>query len=119
MTGLHNYEGLVPYLIFRSLLAGTKEMRYRTRDIGLLMVLALLLMSGSKVLCKTSNKPAVLLADADQCRKSLYRSPEKKKFRHNWLRCIKRYKTIYKRYPKSDQAAWSLYHSARLYTGLY
>ena len=94
-------------------------MRYRTRDILLLMVLALLLMSGSKVLCKTSNKPAVLLADADQCRKSLYRSPEKKKFRHNWLRCIERYKTIYKRYPKSDQAAWSLYHSARLYTGLY
>ncbi len=85
----------------------------------LLIFLALSLTGASEGMCRTSNKPATLLNKADQCRKSLYGSSKKKKFRHNWLRCIDRYKNIYTRYPKSDQAAWALYHSARLYTGLY
>jgi len=68
---------------------------------------------------KTSTEPAILLKKADQSRKSLYRSAEKKRYRHNWLNCIGRYKRIYTRYPKSDQAAWALYHSARLFKGLY
>jgi len=85
----------------------------------LLIFLALSLTGASEALCRTSTKSATLLHKADQCRKSLYGSSKKKKFRHNWLRCIDRYKNIYTRYPKSDQAAWALYHSGRLYTGLY
>jgi N-acetylmuramoyl-L-alanine amidase len=68
---------------------------------------------------KTPNRADVLLEEADKCRKSLYRSAKKKKYRHNWLRCVKRYKKIYKRYPKKDPAVWAMYHSARMYAGLY
>lgn len=73
----------------------------------------------SPILGDTSKEPAALLKEADQIRKSLYSSPEKKKFRHNWLRVINLYRDIYTRYPKMDQTAWALYHSARLYTDLY
>ncbi|MFC1884646.1 N-acetylmuramoyl-L-alanine amidase [Thermodesulfobacteriota bacterium] len=41
------------------------------------------------------------------------------KFRHNWMRCLEEYKKIYNRYKGSDQAAWALYHSGKLYTALY
>ncbi len=81
--------------------------------------LALLIADGSRALCKTSHTAEGLLKEADLCRKSLYSSATKKKFRHHWMRCIGRYKNIYSRYPKSDQAAWAIYHSAQLYTGLY
>jgi len=73
----------------------------------------------SEALCGLQGKPAVLLKNADQCRKSLYYSIKKQKYRHNWLKCTHRYKEIYTRYPKTDQAAWALYQSARLFTGLY
>lgn len=76
-------------------------------------------MSTPEVLCEASGEPSALLDAADRCRKSLYRSAKKKKFRHNWLNCANRYKVIYTRFPKSDQAAWAIYHSARLHTGLY
>ena len=76
-------------------------------------------MNGSEALSKTSKKAGLLLKDAEKCRKTLYHSAKKKKYRHNWLRCLNRYKRVWSRYPKSDQAAWALYHSGRLFTGLY
>ncbi len=76
-------------------------------------------MGGSEALCKSSGKPAVLLKKANRCRRALYRSAKKKRYRHNWLRCIRRYKYLYTRYPKSDQAAWAMYRSAGLFTVLY
>jgi N-acetylmuramoyl-L-alanine amidase len=81
--------------------------------------LAVFVPEGSKVFAKVSQKPVVLLKAGDQCRKSLHGSAKKKKYRHNWLRCIHHYEKIYSRYPKSEQAPWALYHSAKLYTGLY
>ena len=79
----------------------------------------LLLPDPSEVLCSTSKKAAALLDVANRCRKGLYASPKKMKFRHHWLKCIGRYEKIYTHYPKTDQAAWALYFSGRLYTGLY
>ena len=76
-------------------------------------------MGGSEALCKNSGKPAVLLKKANRCRRALYHSAKKKRYRHNWLRCIRHYEYIYTRYPKSDQAAWAIYRSAGLFTGLY
>ena len=40
------------------------------------------------------------------------------KFRHNWMNCINRYETIYKKYPDSEQAPWAMYRTALLYQGL-
>ena len=72
----------------------------------------LLLTGPNEVLCSTSKKAAVLLDGANRCRKSLYASTQKKKFRHHWKKCIRRYEKIYTRYPGSDQAAWALYYMA-------
>ncbi len=85
----------------------------------LLAVLAPSFPGGSDALAKTPKKSTLLLKDADQCRKSLYGSAKKKKYRHNWLNCIRQYEKTYNRYPKSDEAPWALYHSARLFTWLY
>ena len=35
------------------------------------------------------------------------------------MRCIKRYQAIYSKFPGSDQAAWALYHCAKMYIHLY
>lgn len=94
-------------------------MKKKVHHILLLIFLAASFLAGSEAICKTSNRPAVLLEKADRCRSALYRSQKRKKYRHNWLRCTRRYERIYTRYPKSSQAPLALYHSARLYTGLY
>jgi tetratricopeptide (TPR) repeat protein len=39
-------------------------------------------------------------------------------YRHNWDACIEAYKKIYTGYPKTDQAAWALFHSAGMYIRL-
>ena len=88
--------------------------------IALMMVfLSAFFLGGPEILAKASVTPAYLIGKADQCRRSLEHSAKKKRYRHNWEKCIAQYESIYKRYPKSDQAAWALYHSARLYEGLY
>ncbi|UCB49330.1 MAG: N-acetylmuramoyl-L-alanine amidase [Deltaproteobacteria bacterium] len=77
------------------------------------------LVEGTEVWGETSSGPATLLKKADDCRKSLYRSGKKRKYRHSWLKCIRLYESIYTRYPKSEQAPWALYREARLYAKLY
>ena len=85
----------------------------------LVVFLVVFVPEGSNIFAKVSKKPILLLKEADQCRKSLYGSAKKKKYRHNWLKCIRHYEKLYNRYPKSDQAPWALYHSAKLFKGLY
>lgn len=69
--------------------------------------------------CSGREGPEILLEAAGQCRKDLDGSAKKRKYRHHWLNCIDRYKKVYTGYPTSSQAAWALYRSAELYTGLY
>lgn len=85
----------------------------------LVVLLGISFSGGSEALAGISKKPVLLLKEADQSRKALYKSAKKKKYRHNWSRCIRRYEKIYTSYPKSDQAPWAIYHSAILFTGLY
>jgi N-acetylmuramoyl-L-alanine amidase len=85
----------------------------------LLVFLATFFQVGSEALANPPKKPALLLEEADHCRKSLYGSAKKKKYRHNWSNCIRLYEKITNRYPKSDEAPWALYHSAGLFTWLY
>jgi N-acetylmuramoyl-L-alanine amidase len=73
----------------------------------------------SEAIGKASSKPETLLKQADNCRRSLYASKNKKKYRHYWLRCIHAYENVRSRYPKSEQAPWALYREARMYTKLY
>ncbi len=60
-----------------------------------------------------------LLKRADKCRRALYRSEKLKKYRSNWLRCIYKYRKIYRLYPASPEAPWAIYHSANMYLNLY
>ncbi|MBN1626580.1 MAG: N-acetylmuramoyl-L-alanine amidase [Deltaproteobacteria bacterium] len=60
-----------------------------------------------------------LLSKADRSRRSLLESASRMKYRDKWFECISKYKDIYEKYPKSDQAAWAIYQSAGLYRKLY
>ncbi|MFC1533828.1 N-acetylmuramoyl-L-alanine amidase [Thermodesulfobacteriota bacterium] len=73
----------------------------------------------SEASSKSASNSETLIKKADQCRDALYRSSEKMKYRHNWLNCIKRYEKVYMDYPKSEQAPWALYRSARMFTKLH
>jgi N-acetylmuramoyl-L-alanine amidase len=84
-----------------------------------LLLLFFFLVAGTEVLSKAPSRPETLLKKADNCRRSLYRSKNKKKYRHYWLRCIRLYESVYTRYPKSEPAPWALYRGARMYTKLY
>ena len=94
-------------------------MKNRIYLIWMLAIVAAFLFAAPEAFCKTKSGPATFLTRADQCRKALDKSSKKRKYRHNWLKCIGLYKKVYKVYPKSNQAVWALYHSGNLYTGLY
>jgi N-acetylmuramoyl-L-alanine amidase len=89
------------------------------RSFLIFTLLTLFLLGGTEAYGKTASKPKTLLKQADARRDSLYRSPTKMKYRHNWINSINAYESVYKRYPKSDQAPWSLYKVGGLYTKLY
>jgi N-acetylmuramoyl-L-alanine amidase len=69
--------------------------------------------------CKGKQSSKAMLKRADQCRKVLYASPKKMKYRHNWNQCLRYYETIYTRHPEENEAAWALYHAGGLYRRLY
>ncbi len=96
-----------------------KLMFERNRSVLIVVfVLNLLLVwSGGGGRCGASTE-ATLLQQANACRKALYRSNKKMQYRHNWMRCIRQYKKISDSYPKSGEAAWALYFSARMHTKL-
>ena len=70
-------------------------------------------------LCESSAGTAVMLKKADTYRDSLYSSSSKMKYRHNWLKSIKRYENIFNKYPKSEEAPWAMYSAAKMYTRLH
>ncbi|MFO7601394.1 MAG: N-acetylmuramoyl-L-alanine amidase [Candidatus Desulfacyla sp.] len=94
-------------------------MKNRTHYIWMVFFLAGFLVASPTAFCSGKEGPEILLEAAGQCRKDLDGSAKKRKYRHHWLNCIDRYKKVCTGYPTSSQAAWALYRSAELYTGLY
>lgn len=86
---------------------------------GLLFLLVLATAFWGSPAAVAAGAPVELLQQADRCRKALYSSAKKKKFRHHWLNCIRRYEKIIQKYPHSDQAPWAFYHAARSYRDLH
>jgi len=84
--------------------------------LSLILLVAFSIGTGAPSLASTE---AALLESANACRESLYRSNQKMRYRHNWANCLGRYKKVYDGYPKSGEAVWALYFSARMYTKLY
>ena len=89
------------------------------RSFLIIFFLSLLLVGSYEAHGKKASEPETLLKQADARRDALYRSSKKMKYRHNWTTCINTYESIYKRFPKSNQAPWSLYKIGSMYTKLY
>jgi len=56
--------------------------------------------------------------DAESCYRSLRQNTQKIKYRHNWLRCIEKFQSVYDQDPGGPWAAAGLYRSAKLYQDL-
>lgn len=57
--------------------------------------------------------------EAEACAKTLERYPEKRKYRDNWLDCIKKFQSVYMINPVGPWAAAGLYQTGMLYYELY
>ena len=53
--------------------------------------------------------------DAETCYRSLRQNSQKIKYRHNWMRCIKKYQSVYNQDPSGSWAAAGLYMSGKMY----
>ncbi len=56
---------------------------------------------------------------AERCYKELRNHPKRQKYRDQWLRCIKKFKNVYRYHPSSAWAPAGLYMAGKLYTELY
>ncbi|MDX1708617.1 MAG: N-acetylmuramoyl-L-alanine amidase, partial [Desulfobacterales bacterium] len=56
--------------------------------------------------------------EAEACYRKLRQDSRKIKYRHNWMRCIKKFQSVYKQNPDGPWAAAGLYMSAKLYQEL-
>ncbi|MBU4462421.1 MAG: N-acetylmuramoyl-L-alanine amidase [Proteobacteria bacterium] len=56
---------------------------------------------------------------AEACYSNLCESPQKQKYRHNWLNCIEKFQAVYRHDPSGPWAAAGLYMSGKLYQELY
>jgi len=83
------------------------------------LFLALFFTTSHRVAIAKSNSAKILLHKAEACTKTLYRSKAKKKYRHNWERCIKGYEKTYKIFPGTDEAAQAMFAACKLWTNLY
>ena len=98
-------------MIFRSINA-----RYA---LGALLLSLLFLISFQKPPVCSASSAGILLQKARACTKQLYQSSRKKKYRHNWERCIRRYERVYRAFPETDEAARALYGAGELWAYLY
>jgi len=62
--------------------------------------------------------PKQLYHRAEVCSKELHDSSAKIKYRHNWLRCIKKFKQVYRQDPSDPWAPAGLFMSGNLYREL-
>ena len=56
--------------------------------------------------------------EAENCYRELRTSAQKRKYRHNWLRCVEKFESVYRMNPSGPYAAAGLYTSAELYREL-
>ncbi len=95
------------------------SVRYVLISLLLSLLLVLFFASFNQAAIKSSNSARVLLQKAQACKKTLSRSAAKRRYRHNWERCIKKYGKVYKAFPDTNEAAQAMYAAGRLWTNLY
>jgi N-acetylmuramoyl-L-alanine amidase len=90
----------------------TAKKRFITSIVLLIFVLILVFPSFSTA------APRDAYYDSEACYRSLRQNPAKIKYRHNWMRCIRKYQSVYKQDPAGPWAAAGLYRSAKMYQEL-
>ncbi|MEE8317848.1 MAG: N-acetylmuramoyl-L-alanine amidase [Candidatus Omnitrophota bacterium] len=95
------------------------SVRYVLISLLLSLLLVLFFASFNQAAIKSSNSARVLLQKAQTCKKTLSRSAAKRRYRHNWERCIKKYERVYKGFPGTVEAARAMYTAGGLWTNLY
>jgi N-acetylmuramoyl-L-alanine amidase len=98
--------------------------RYRSKASAEIKILSSAGVSTNNTAGKKSTKaPRDLVEDeylkAESCYNGLRKSSRKVKYRDNWLRCIEKYNSVYRKNPNGRRAAASLFMAGKLYADLY
>ncbi|MBN2125540.1 MAG: N-acetylmuramoyl-L-alanine amidase [Deltaproteobacteria bacterium] len=97
---------------------------WKTTKTGICRILLFLIGSwacfsgGGKILYADTG-PGQVLKNAEGCRKLLYESRDKMKYRHNWTKCVRGYTDLVERFPKSNEAVWGLYRLGQMHVKLF
>jgi N-acetylmuramoyl-L-alanine amidase len=88
------------------------------KKIFIFAIALLILIHGFIFSANLSAAPRDAYFDAEACWRSLRQNPQKMKYRHNWLRCIKKYQSVYEQDPGDPWAAAGLFMSGKMYLQL-
>jgi N-acetylmuramoyl-L-alanine amidase len=83
------------------------------------LLVFLLFVSFRQEIYASSDAAGVLLQKARTCKEKLYGSAAKKKYRHNWERCIRSHEKVYKGFPSTNEAVYAMLGAGELWTYLY
>jgi N-acetylmuramoyl-L-alanine amidase len=93
--------------------------RYLLNSFLLSLFLVLFSATFNHAALSKSNSAGILLQKARVCTKKLYRSKAKKKYRHNWERCLKIYERVYKGFPDTYESVHAMFDAGQIWTNLY
>ncbi len=100
-------------MIFRKLFK-RYQLSFRVFNLSLILVFFC-----SSIALASQKSAKALLEDAKVCKEKLYKSSSKKKYRHNWERCLDKYESVYHDFPESSEAVYAMYSAGHLWAGLY
>jgi N-acetylmuramoyl-L-alanine amidase len=110
--------------IFERIIKRYPQSKYRSKAKDEIRALSKSGISGKKTArskSKHASRPITedRYLDAESCYSSLRQSSRKMAYRHNWLKCIDKYYSIYRQNPDGDRGAASLFMTGKLYADLY
>ena len=88
------------------------------KKIFIFAIAQLILVHGFTFSANLSAAPRDAYFDAEDCWRSLRQNSQKMKYRHNWLRCIKKYQSVYQQEPEGPWAAAGMFMSGKMYLQL-
>ncbi len=83
------------------------------RTIVLIVLVEMVLLAGFSMAA-----PGDLYYEAETCYRDLRQNSQKIKYRHNWMRCIRKFQSVHKQDPDGPWAAAGLFMSAKMYQSL-
>ncbi len=110
--------------IFERIIKRYPQSRYRAKAEDEIRALSKSEIAGKKTAKSKSTPKSQPLAqdrylNAESCYSNLRQSSRKMAYRHNWLKCIEKYYSIYRQDPDGHRAAASLFMTGKLYADLY